>query len=420
MKYIGSLMEVFQQLGGNGILFIAMLLIGLLIGLGFGKSLRSALTTTIGFVGLNLVVDMLTGSMGPATLSMVERLGWNLDIIDVGWGLIGTAWSSPAAAFAIVAIMASNIIFIFLRVTKTLMVDFWNYWSYLACAAILYGATNSIVWAVIGSVIYALISWVWADKTAPKFQEFYGIPGCSWPTGAVIAPHIIGLPVLKIIQRIPVLKDIKADPETLEEKLGIFGEPSVIGAILGIVIGIVAGYGPIDCILLGINMSAVMILLPRMIQIMMEGLINISDQAKVFTGKYFKGREIYIGIDASTIMGNPATMSAILIMTPIVTMMSIIPGNRMLATASLAAVPWFIIPLTAHAKENVLHICIAAFAVFSVYFLCATALAAPHTVISALTGTNVGGGLVSSLSEGGNPITWVMYKILQLLGITTV
>lgn len=408
----------FTGLGSNGILCVALLIIGLVLGLKIGDAVRSALTATVGFIGLNLIVDMLIAQMSPATMAMVERMHWNLDVVDVGWGLMGMAWGQPASGMVIIALIATNIALIFLRFTKTLMVDFWNYWSFAACAALIYGATGNVVFTVLAACIYMAVSLKWADTVAPKYQEFYGIPGCSWPTGAIIAPAMIGIPVVKLLQKIPVIKDIKADPETMQRRMGIFGEPIVIGAVLGMLIGVIAGYDVRKVLLLGFNMAAVMILLPRMIQIMMEGLITISDQAKEFTAKYMKGREVWIGIDASTIMGNPATMSAILIMTPIVTFMSIIPGNRMLATASLVAVPWFIIEITAYAKENILHICLAAMVVFAIYFWCATAMAGAHTEIAKIVGSELpeGTSLISSLSEGGNPITFILYKILDLLG----
>ncbi|GCF92425.1 PTS galactitol transporter subunit IIC [Enterococcus florum] len=411
----------FTGLGSNGILCVALLIIGLVLGLKVGDAVRSALTATVGFIGLNLTVDMLIAQMSPATMSMVERMNWNLDIVDVGWGLMGMAWGQPGSGMVIIALIATNIALIFLNFTKTLMVDFWNYWSFAASAALIYGATGNMVFTVLAACIYMAVSLKWADKMAPTYQEFYGIPGCTWPTGAIIAPAMIGIPVVKLIQKIPGIKNVKADPETMQEKMGIFGEPIVIGAILGMLIGFIAGYDVRQIMLLGFNMAAVMILLPRMIQIMMEGLISISDQAKIFTAKYMKGREVWIGIDASTIMGNPATMSAILIMTPIVTFMSIIPGNRMLATASLVAVPWFIIGITAFAKENILHICMSVFVVFAIYFWCATAMAGAHTHIAEIVGFEFpeGTNLISSLSEGGNPITFIMYKILDLLGFVS-
>lgn len=200
-----------------------------------------------------------------------------------------------------------------------------------------------------------------------------------------------------------------------------FGETMVMGAIIGVIIGILAGFDPIHVFLLGVNVGAVMVLLPRMISIMMEGLLPISNAAQEFCEKRLHGKKIWIGIDASTLMGNPCNMTVIMLMTPIVTIMSIIPGNRMLAVASLVAVPWFIIPLAYYAKDNILHTLIAAIVVFAVYFWCATALAAAHTNIAYICGsldsTNT---LTSCLSEGGNPITWIIYKILQIFNQTVV
>ena len=299
------------------------------------------------------------------------------------------------------------------------MIDFWNYWSFLACGAIIYGGTENVLISCVATAIYMIVTWKWSDLVAPKFQEASGMEGCTWPTGAVIAPAMIGIPVIKLCQKIPGIKDVKADPETMQEKFGIFGETMVVGAIIGILIGILAGFGPVDIILLGVNMGAVMVLLPRMIGIMMEGLLPIANAAQEFCEARLKGKEIWIGIDASTLMGNPCNMTSIMIMTPVVTAMSLIPGNKMLAVASLVAVPWFIIPLAYYADDNILHTCIAAFVVFAVYFWCATALAGAHTHIAQLCGTAIESGqLTSCLSEGGNPITWIMYKILQLLGQT--
>lgn len=322
--------------------------------------------------------------------------------VDTGWSLISYAWGSPVSGILILVGIGLNLLLLVTNFTKTLMIDFWNYWSFLACGAIIYGATENVVWAVVATAIYMVITWKWSDFVAPIFQEASGMEGCTWPTGAVIAPAMIGFPVIKLCQKLPVIKDVKADPEALQEKLGIFGETMVMGAIIGVVIGILAGFDPVNIFLLGVNMGAVMILLPRMIAIMMEGLLPIAGAAQEFCEKRLHGKQIWLGIDASTLMGNPCNMTVIMLMTPIVTVMSILPGNRMLAVASLVAIPWFIIPLAYYAKDNILHTLIAAIVVFAVYFLCATALAEAHTNIAYICGSLKNTEtLTSCLSEEG-------------------
>ena len=400
--FLTEFSKVLSSLGSNGILPIMLFVLALIFRMKVGDALRAALTGAVGMVGMNLTTDMLVAKMQPATEAMVDRLGLHLDIVDTGWTLISYSWGSRVAGILIIVGIALNLILLFTNFTKTLMIDFWNYWSFLACGGLIYGATENVALSVIATAIYMTITWKWSDYVAPLFQEASGMEGCTWPTGAIIAPAMIGFPIIKLCQNIPGIKDVKADPETLQEKFGVFGETMVLGAIIGVIIGILAGYGPVDMFLLGVNMGAVMILLPRMIAIMMEGLLPIAGAAQEFCEKRLHGKEVWIGIDASTLMGNPCNMTSIMIMTPIVTVMSLIPGNRMLAVASLVAVPWFIIPLAYAAKDNILHTCIAAFVVFVVYFLCATAIESGH--------------LTSCLSEGGNPITWIMYKIMELLG----
>lgn len=338
--------------------------------------------------------------------------------MDTGWSLINYGWGAPAAGILIIMGIGLNLLLLFTNFTKTLMIDFWNYWSFLACGGLIYAATDgSVLWSCVGTAIYMIITWKWSDIVAPTFQEASGMEGCTWPTGAIIAPLMIGLPVIKLCQKIPGIRSVKADPESLQNKLGVFGETMVMGSVIGLIIGILAGFKPVDCWLLAVNVGAVMVLLPRMISIMMEGLLPIAGAAQEFCQRKLKGKTIWIGIDASTLMGNPCNMTSIMIMTPIVTAMSIIPGNRMLAVASLVAVPWFIIPLAYYAKDNILHTCIAATVVFAVYFWCATALAGAHTHLAVMEGVlSNADTLTSCLSEGGNPITWIIYKILELFG----
>ena len=413
--FLSTLSSTLQSLAANGILPIGLFIIAIIFRMKIGEAIRAALTGAVGMVGMNLVTDMLVAKMTPATQAMVARLGWNLDIVDTGWSLISYAWGAPAAGILILMGIGLNLLLLVTNFTKTLMIDFWNYWSFLACGGIIYGATGSVLWSCVCTAIYMAITWKWSDIVAPRFQEESGMEGCTWPTGAIIAPAMIGIPVIKLCQKIPGIRSVKADPEVMQEKLGVFGETMVVGAIIGFVIGILAGFGPVDIFLLGVNMAAVMILLPRMISIMMEGLLPIAGAAQEFCEKRLHGRKIWIGVDASTLMGNPCNMTSIMIMTPIVTIMSILPGNRMLAVASLVAVPWFIIPLAYFAKNNILHTCIAATVVFAIYFLCATGLAYAHTNLAVMVGSLPDAStLTSCLSEGGNPITWIMYQLLRL------
>ncbi|MCI5684714.1 MAG: PTS galactitol transporter subunit IIC, partial [Enterococcus gallinarum] len=71
-------LQWFVDLGSIVVLPILIFIFGLILGTKPGKAFTSALTVGVGFVGLNLVIDLLSNSLGPAAQQMVERFGLNL------------------------------------------------------------------------------------------------------------------------------------------------------------------------------------------------------------------------------------------------------------------------------------------------------------------------------------------------------
>ena len=118
----------------------------------------------------------------------------------------------------------------------------------------------------------------------------------------------------------------------------------VLGLILGAGLESIAGYEPNKIITLGVNMAAVMFILPRMVRILMEGLMPLSEDAKKFLAKKFPGKEVNIGMDAAIATGSPMVISAALIMIPVTLLLAVIlPGNRVLPLVDLATLPFFMI-----------------------------------------------------------------------------
>lgn len=72
-----------------------------------------------------------------------------------------------------------------------------------------------------------------------------------------------------------------------QKRFGVFGEPILIGSVLGIVIGVLAGYDVTKVLTLGVSLGAVLVLIPKMAALLMEGLIPISDAASEFIQNAF-------------------------------------------------------------------------------------------------------------------------------------
>ncbi|HEM1455624.1 TPA: PTS galactitol transporter subunit IIC, partial [Listeria monocytogenes] len=363
------------NLGPTVILPIMIFFIALIFRVPAKKALRSAITIGIGFVGINLVISLLSSNLGPAAQQMVERFGLNLTIIDAGWPAAAAAsWASPVAAILIPICLVVNLALIFFKVTKTLDIDIWNYWHFIAAGATGYIVTGGNWWfAILCAIIYEVAVLWMADRTQPMVEEFYGLKGISLPTGSTAAFGFIGIPVGWLIAKIPGIKNIHVDPETIQKRFGIFGEPMMMGLILGIAIGILAGYDVGAVAQLGMSMGAVMFLMPRMVKILMEGLIPISESAREFMKSRFKGRELYIGLDAALSIGHPANISTGLILVPITLFLAvIIPGNKVLPFGDLATIPFYVSFVVASRKGNILHSVLAGTVVIALALLMAT------------------------------------------------
>ena len=415
-----KLMEIVQYVLGIGptaILPIAILIIGLIFGTGFKKAFNSGIIIGIGFVGISLVANLLTSTLGPVAQQMVERFGLNLTVIDAGWPAAAAAWASPIAAIMIPICLAVNLIMIFTKTTKTLDIDIWNYWHFIAAGATGYIVTGSWWFAILCAVLYEIVVLIVADKTAPMVSEFYELDGISLPTGSTAAFAPLGYLIGKVVDKIPGINSIKADAETIQKRFGIFGQPMMMGLILGCILGALAGLDVGSIFKTGISMGGVMLLMPRMVKILMEGLIPISEAVKTMLQKKYAGRELYIGIDAAVSVGHPSVMATALILVPITIFLAVIlPGNKVLPFGDLATLPFYMAFIVGFRKGNIVHSVLTGTILIALSLFMATNFADVHTAMMANADFNMPNGMtqISSLDMGGNLFNWLILKFAEL------
>lgn len=416
-------LEVVQGLLGLGptvLLPIIITIIGMCFGQKFGKAFQSGLTIGVGFVGINLVIGLLTTNLGEATHQMVEHYGLTLNIIDVGWpAAAAMTWATPIAAIMIPISMVVNIAMLATKTTNVVDIDIWNYWHFASAAATVLVLTGNWGLAILAGIIYEVCVLKIADWTAPMVKNYFGMEGLSFPTGSTCAQGLIGIPIVKVISKIPVIKDLQADPETIQKRFGIFGQPLMMGLILGVALGILAGY-PIGKILqIGVIMAGVMFLMPRMVKILMEGLIPLSESVKEFLQKrdYGKGRELTIGLDAAVAVGHPAVIATALILVPCTLFLAVIlPGNNVLPFGDLATIVFYVAFIVGAAKGNIVHAVLSGMIVMGAALLMATNIAEFHTgmALAAQFQMPENATMISSLDLGGNFLNWAVIKIFQI------
>lgn len=411
-------LQWFVDLGSIVVLPILIFIFGLILGTKPGKAFTSALTVGVGFVGLNLVIDLLSNNLGPAAQKMVERFGLNLTTIDVGWpAAAAISYGTILGSLAIPIGVVLNIFLIVLGLTKTLNVDIWNIWHAAFISSLIYALTNDFLMGIAATVIYLMMILLMGDILGPVINKFYGFPNITFPHGTAAPGFIFALPMNWLFDRIPGLKNWKADPETIQERFGVFGDSTVMGFLIGLVIGILAGYDVAGVGQLAVKTGAVMVLMPKMVALLMEGLTPISESANEFVKKRFPGRELYIGMDAALSVGHPAVLSSSLLLVPITILLAVIlPGNTTLPFGDLATIPFLVCLMAAVFGGNIIRTVIAG-SIYMVSILYITSWVAPLVTMAAKAANFdlQGNSAITALAEGGLWTTWMYIGLTKLL-----
>ncbi|EAA4389661.1 PTS galactitol transporter subunit IIC [Salmonella enterica subsp. enterica serovar Adjame] len=383
------------------------------------KALRSSLIVGIGFVGIYAIFDILTSNVGPAAQAMVERTGISLPVVDLGWPpLAAITWGSPIAPFVIPLTMLINVAMLALNKTRTVDVDMWNYWHFALAGTLVYYSTGSFVLGLSAAAIAAIVVLKLADWSAPLVAKYFGLEGISLPTLSSVVFFPIGLLFDKIIDKIPGVNRIHIDPENVQKKMGIFGEPMMVGTILGVLLGIIAGYDFKHILLLGISIGGVMFILPRMVRILMEGLLPLSEAIKKYLNAKYPGRDdLFIGLDIAIAVGNPAIISTALILTPISVFIAfLLPGNKVLPLGDLANLAVMASMIVLACRGNIFRAVITAIPVIVADLWIATKIAPFITGMAKDVNFKMAegsSGQVSSFLDGGNPFRFWLLEIFN-------
>lgn len=422
MDAVKTAVDFVLGLGPSVMLPIILTVFGLILGQGFTRSLRAGLTIGVGFVGINLVIGLFFDSLGPAARTLVENFDVQLDILDVGWP-IGAAISfgTPVAPLLIPLVLLINMALIAVNFTKTMDVDIWNYWHFIFAASVTYYAYNNMILALAVGVVTAVITFKLADWTAPVLEHHFGLPGISLPHAETVNFAPIMYTLERIWAKIPFLAKVKADPDTVQKRFGLLGEPLTMGLVLGLIIGILGGNDLGSILVLGIQMAAVLVLLPKMVAILMEGLIPLSEGAREFITRRFPGKDVYIGLDAAIVIGHPAGMAVALLMVPITILLAVIlPYNRMLPFADFAVLPFTMVWAVAAARGNIVRGLLNGIFTMLIVFYLATEFAPLATEMGKAVGFDFpeGASLISGIDVGSHLIPWIIIKLIDFRNST--
>ena len=415
MQAIIDVFSYINSLGASVMMPIILTIIGVVLGAKFGKALRGGLTVGIGFIGLNLVTGLMGENLAPAVQQMAQRFGLALSTVDIGWPAASAIAFGTTIGLIIIPIgLIVNIVMLLTNTTQTLDVDIWNYWHFAFTGSLIYVLTGNFAYGIIAAILNMVIIMVIGDYTAPKVEETLGMPGVSLPHGFTAAFVPIAIVVDKIIDVIPGVKNINIDIEKLQKRFGVFGEPMLVGTVLGIIIAALAGNNVQTVLQIGVTLGAVMVLIPKMAALLMEGLMPISDAAQEFVSSKFANRgKIYIGLDSAVGVGHPVCLTVSLILVPLAVFLAVIlPGNTVLPMTDLSVLPYMFVLIVPLVGGNGFRALITGIVCLVGGLYISTNLAPSITEVAKSVNFAIpkGAATISSICDGANPLSWVLVK----------
>lgn len=415
MQTIREIANIVMNMGASSLLPIVVILLSLCFGVKAGKAVYSGLMIGAGFAGISLIVGMMNNGLGMAAQDMSERFGLTLSVVDIGWqGAAPMAWSSGIAAAAIPIAVLVNLVMLGCGLTRTVNIDIWNIWHMAFTGALAYTVTGNLWIGALGVAVHAVVVYKLGDLWAPYIEGYFELQGLTVPHGTAAYMAPIACLVDFIIEKIPGINRIDFSMERLQERAGIFAEPVVIGGIMGSSIGILAGYRMDKAFPLGIQMAAVMVLMPKIVKCIMEGLLPLSEGIKRTLAKRFAGGKFYIALDPAVLLGDSQVVTAGLLFIPLTLLIAmVVPGNRVLPFGDLATISFFIAIAVAVHQGNLFRTLVSGSVIMYLTIWIANQTVPWVTELGKCSGTIEGNRMAAALDQGGSPVTYLFVRLFE-------
>ena len=398
---------------------IFMIILGAILGMKFSKILVSALKLGVGFAGIFLLFDFFVINIAPPVEMIISKRELNYPILDVGWPpLAGITWASSIAPLTIPMIICANLIMIATNVTRTIYIDIWNFWHFALLGALLQNTNHSFLLSMLATLLIGIYCIKLSDWTAPYVNRECGLEGITVSPVSVVGLLPYAVTVNILLDKIPWIKRLRFNANKTTTRLEIFGEPMIIGVLVGIFLGFLAEYDIKSLSELCINIAAVMFLLPHCGSLIGNGMEPFSKNLKVRITKIFPNKkDLVIAIDSAVLFQNKSVIVTGVILMPIAIIIAfVLPGNKIIPLGDLPNLISVMAVIVIVCESNVFRGIILGIPIIIAYLLIATEFAPLFTNLSRQIGldyTREFSGNISAFTDGGNPIRYWFYYIFD-------
>lgn len=408
MNVIVNAFNWFGKLPGPVMMFIIFLVLNLIIRISPGKAVRSAFLYAMGLFALTtFAFDVFLGTVVGVANAMIDNMGLTMTVVDFGSGITPVILSNPIVVWAIPVGIALNAVMLVLKLTKTLDVDIYNMLYFWGMAGVLVHISTggNVAFSILAIILTGVLTLKVADWTAPRIHKILPqYKGISFPYvySAFYAP--VAYWFNKLFDKIPFIRDSNVSAEVVQKKLGVLGEPGLIGFVLGVVMAIMGKYSFAGIMETGIKFGASLYFIPLSTKILIQGLNETTSVMTEWVKRKFADREIYIGLDGVLLAGLPESLAVGLLFIPIALLVSVIlPGNRVLPVGMLSVGFILVALFMPFFKMNILKGALFCVIVVACELYIGTLLAPVFTEIAVQSGYDIPYGAVQITNAGNFP-----------------
>lgn len=373
---LSAVNNFFSAFGASVVVPIMIFIIALCLKVRPKTAMMSAFYAGVGLTGFGWIISSFTPVVTKIIRQMVNNTGINLPIVDIGWqaGSLATFGSTVGLSFFVFGLIVELILFA-LGITKVFMAsNLWNNFGFMIWGTLAYYVTRNF-WLSLGLSFFMLFyTLVLAEIQADRWSEYYGVKNatvCSIHNMEQTVPAILLDPLWNLLG----FNKVKMTPQYFKNKLGVFGEPTTLGALLGLIIGILGNLTDLGTIKawgqilqFAIQLSAVMTIFPLVTNVFSKAFTPLA--AEIDKNRKEKASETgkkidkindkkrwFLAVDDGVGYGEPATIISGVILIPIMVLIAfVLPGNKTLPVVDLISIPFMVESIVAVTHGNILKV----------------------------------------------------------------
>ncbi|AXX65511.1 PTS galactitol transporter subunit IIC [Bombilactobacillus bombi] len=368
--------HIFQIFGASVVVPIMIFIVALFLKVKPKTAMMSAFYAGVGLTGFGWVIQAFTPTITKIIKQMVDNTGIKLPIVDIGWqaGSLASFGSTVGLSFFVFGLIAELLLFAF-GVTKIFMAsNLWNNFGFMIWGTLCYYVTHNF-WLSLGLSFFMLLyALALAEIQADRWSNYYGVKNASVASLHNIE-QVIPAIILDPLWNLLGFNKIKMTPEYFKNKLGVFGEPTTLGALLGLLIGILGNLNSLgtlkawgQILTVAVQLSAIMTIFPLITDVFSKAFTPLAEEIDKNTKSKHTGsnenvnevknkKRWFLGVDDGVGYGEPATIISGVILIPIMVLVAfILPGNKTLPIVDLISLPFMVESIVAITRGNILKV----------------------------------------------------------------